>query len=144
MPIDVKKIELKGAKELEAVLKELPNNLARNGLRGGVRAAAKLLQKSAKDNAPVDDGDLRDGIIIKEDRRAPESVSMQVGTRKGIRHAHLVEFGTVHMKPQPFLRPAFDENVENIFQVMGNAMAKSLARQAKRASGKYSKSGFNK
>jgi HK97 gp10 family phage protein len=143
MPVE-SKFQLKGAQQLERTLNELPKNLARNVLRGGVRAAAKVMQTSAKQKVPVDDGDLRDGIIIKEDRLSPDSVTMQVGTRKGIGYAHLVEFGSVKMRAQPFLRPALDENAENIFKVMGNSMAKSLARQAKRAAGKFSKSGFNK
>jgi len=29
-------------------------------------------------------------------------------------HAHLVEMGTVKMRAQPFMRPAFDENVNTV------------------------------
>lgn len=136
------KTEMLGWNELEETLKSLPNNLARNVLRGGVRAAAKAYLQDVKELVPVGDGDLRDSLIIREDKMTADSVTYAVGTTKKGFYGHMVEFGTVRMRAKPFMRPPFDENHGKYIAIMGEAMAKSLARQAKRAAGKFGKSGF--
>lgn len=59
----------------------------------------------------------------------------QLGLRKGS-HAHLVEFGTEHAAPQPFLRPAFDaeasKTVDRIGAILSDEIQKTAKRVAKR------------
>ena len=54
-------IELKGLKELETKLLELPAKIARNALRGGVYAGAKVVEKAIKANAPLYTGKVSEG-----------------------------------------------------------------------------------
>jgi len=47
---------LKGGPELLQLLDQLPKNLERNVIRGGLRAGAKVIQQQAKANVPVKTG----------------------------------------------------------------------------------------
>lgn len=53
--------------------------------------------EGARAGAPVDTGALRDSIQAN-----PDSVTV------GVEYAGFVEYGTVNMPPEPFLRPAAD------------------------------------
>ena len=57
-------IRLKGGPELLRLLDELPKNLERNVIRGGLRAGAKVIQQQAKANVPVKTGQLKRAIGI--------------------------------------------------------------------------------
>ena len=57
-------IALKGGPELLRFLDELPKNLERNVIRGGLRAGAKVIQQQAKANVPVKTGQLKRAIGI--------------------------------------------------------------------------------
>ncbi len=57
-------IRLKGGPELLRLLDELPKNLERNVIRGGLRAGAKVIQQHAKANVPVRTGQLKRTIGI--------------------------------------------------------------------------------
>ncbi len=57
-------IRLKGGPELLRMLDELPKNLERNVIRGGLRAGAKVIQQQAKANVPVKTGQLKRAIGI--------------------------------------------------------------------------------
>lgn len=55
---------LKGGPELLQLLDQLPKNLERNVIRGGLRAGAKVIQQQAKANVPVKTGQLKCAIGI--------------------------------------------------------------------------------
>ena len=55
---------LKGGPELLQLLNELPKNLERNVIRGGLRAGAKVIQQQAKTNVAVKTGQLKRAIGI--------------------------------------------------------------------------------
>ena len=57
-------IRLSGGPELLALLDQLPKNLERNIIRGGLRAGAKVIQQQARANVPVETGQLRRAIGI--------------------------------------------------------------------------------
>ena len=57
-------IKLKGGPELLSLLDELPKNLERNVIRGGLRAGAKVIQQQAKANVPFRTGKLKTAIGI--------------------------------------------------------------------------------
>ena len=59
---------LKGGPELLQLLDQLPKNLERNVIRGGLRAGAKVIQQQAKANAPVRTGQLKKAIGIAKQK----------------------------------------------------------------------------
>lgn len=152
-------IEIKGAAELQRALKELPVKLERVVLRGALRAGAVEIQREAKALAPVESGRLRDSIRISGGAKRGGYVYSQVkvgGNKKGDAfYAHMVEFGTKphEIKPKsapslflagllrstvkhpgarakPFMRPAFDNKVEDATKAVGKYIAERLAKLA--------------
>lgn len=86
------------------------------------------------------------GRAMADARRAAPGGSfavMFVGPDAKQFHAHLQEFGTVNHGPQPFMRPAFEqksgEALEIIKNTLGDEIAKTAARIAKRALNKAAK-----
>lgn len=73
----------------------------------GMTEIAMMLEADAILNCPVDTGRLRASITHKVENDGI-SASATIGTN--VEYAPHVEFGTVHQKAQPFLRPALIEN----------------------------------
>ncbi len=105
------RMNVQGLADVERALDNLSKSVGRSVLRRSLRKAAAPMRDRAKELAPVDDGDLRDSIIIggmldksqrskhrkltKDERSAVElfvGPSYKLGA--GGRHGHLVEFGT--------------------------------------------------
>nr|WP_283258295.1 HK97-gp10 family putative phage morphogenesis protein [Pseudomonas sp. GX19020] len=97
--------------DLEKSLDNLSKAVGRNVLRRSLRAAAQPMADKARSLAPVDEGDLRDSIIVGSKLNGSErkkhrkltaeersSIELFVGPSylkgAGGRHGHLVEFGT--------------------------------------------------
>lgn len=122
-----------GGRELAAFLQSLPAKVEKNIMRAALRAGANEFKRVAKQNVPVDDGDLKASIRVStKTKRGTVYASLKAGGKKAP-HWHWVEFGTaphkikpknhralafggatVHevdhpgAKPKPFMRPAFD------------------------------------
>lgn len=92
----------------------------RPGVVQSVQAAADLIRDGAKERAPVDTGALRDSIETRIDDGGKTVLGY---VTVGVPYASYVEFGTgklgdpavAHnenwpgMRPQPYLRPSYDE-----------------------------------
>jgi len=104
--------------------------------RAALKEVAKFLRKEVKRRVPVGEGTLKRnvGTWVKTLGKRMKGQSkgtpiLQVGVydrtrarRKGYRyafHAHLIEFGTVKMAAQPFLRPSVLENIDQIRLIQG-------------------------
>ena len=133
-------VKIEGLREVDAALGQLGKATGRNVMR---RVAIKRLQPIAdemKANAPVDQSDLRDSIIVttKNPKRNRKRSEVEAHAGPG-RHpqAHLQEFGTAHHAPQPFARPAWDGGkdalLEGITDDFWTEISKAAARQAKKA-----------
>ncbi|MTH76316.1 HK97 gp10 family phage protein [Paracoccus aestuariivivens] len=104
-------MNIQGLADLEKALDNLSKSVNRSVLRKSLRKAAGPMRDMAKSLAPVDDGELRDSVIIggllnksqkskhrklTADERS--SIELFVGPSyklgAGGRHGHLVEFGT--------------------------------------------------
>jgi HK97 gp10 family phage protein len=133
-------VKIDGLRDVDAALGQLGKATGRNVMR---RVAIKRLQPIAdemKANAPVDQSDLRDSIIVttKNPKRNRKRSEVEAHAGPG-RHpqAHLQEFGTAHHAPQPFARPAWDGGkdalLEGITDDFWTEIEKAAARQAKKA-----------
>ena len=87
------------------------NQLKKTALEAG----ANMVKADAKLRAPVDTGQLRASIQhqVQEDYA-------DIGTN--VEYAASVEFGTARQRPQPYLRPALDENSEQIKNVIAEIL----------------------
>lgn len=139
-------LQLHGFKELDALLKELPDEMAKKVLEQTVRAGGKIVLDAAKQKVPVRTGRLRNSLVIKKDSGAFRrfgSVKYLVGAnlsaRRGLTapHAHLVEFGTVKMSARPFLEPAFQENKDAIITEWRGRLWVGIQKQSAILAGKH-------
>lgn len=145
---------LEGFSELEKTLEALKPATGKAAIRRSIKAAAQPMADLMQGAAPVDDGDLQASIAIstrldkrqaglhrkmfRDDRAAVEVfVGPSYDLGAGGRHGHLQEFGTAHHAPQPFVRPAWDQDrealLERLSDQMWNEIQKTLARAARRA-----------
>lgn len=81
----------------------------------------QLVENSAKDNCPVDTGQLRASITHEV-----SNLQGVVGTN--VEYAPFVEFGTSKQRPQPYLYPALATNREEITELIMNAIIEEVSK----------------
>lgn len=95
-------------------------------LHGLVEAAlqpgAHLVEAAAKERVPVESGELRDAIHVDTQ---PEGVYVIAGDNKTF-YGHLVEHGTSHSPPEPFLVPALEANRAAVVELAKHALKQGL------------------
>lgn len=96
----------------DEVKKEVAKVLATGGMK---------IEASAKRNAPVDTGRLRDSINtdISED-----GLTVEVGTN--VEYAEYVHEGARGRTPKPFMKQAYAQNKDSIFSSLGEALERGL------------------
>ncbi len=91
-----------------------------------IKYATRIVQRTAKTLVPVDTGTLRNSI---KTRYLPESESGVIYS--ALEYAPHVEFGTVFMREQPFLGPAFEIHREGINKRFKKYLQDQIRRKAK-------------
>lgn len=143
-----------GAEDIADALEALGRDM-RRVLVPAVRKGARHFQRAAKARVAVDEGRVRESIIVQRDkereRGSGRRVAFRIGPRKGRRTssvAVLLEYGapvavsggsipgkTIPARPaQPFLRPAYEENrrkAQGIVADDARAGLKKIARKKK-------------
>lgn len=147
-------IHVKGLADLQKFLEQLPSRLEANVMRGALRAGANVIKAEAKENAPVQDGDLKASIRVssKIDRKNGKVVvSVKAGDKRAW-YAHIIEFtgakahkiyarkgsslafaGGLYssvnhpgMQARTFLRPALDARAQDAVVAAGNYIKQRL------------------
>lgn len=133
-------IEFEG---LEEVLEEIESLADTGELEATLGKACALVERSAKELAPKDTGALRrsitskvegtEGIIYTPLEYAPyieygTGLFAENGGRADVPWNYKDDKGEWHstsgIKPQPFMRPALDQNRENIIRLIKEGMTK--------------------
>ena len=147
---------VEGLRDLLANMKELPQRISRNVLRGSASAMASEVRVEARNKAPVSTGPVAKGhpppgtlkrAIYQKQIRELSDAQRQVffvGVRQGKRYRkqgkrgdksqdayywRWVEFGTSKMAARPFLRPAFEVKKEAAVESMKQYMADRIAKE---------------
>jgi HK97 gp10 family phage protein len=162
------KIKVEGLKEIQAALQDLSKATARNVVKRVLLKRAQPIVEAARTRASVRTGRLRDSIIAQvrggkagkaafakamrggasraeagraareANRAAGSTVEVVIGPHDGAFYASMVEFGTEHSGPKPFMRPAWDATKGQVLDGVGDDMwaeiKKAVARRAKRLS----------
>jgi HK97 gp10 family phage protein len=150
-------VQVQGLDQLAKALRELPQRVARNGLRAAVYAGAKVIRDEAKLQAPVATGDLganqpprgtlKRSVIMKQipELSGAQKQTFFVTVRHGKKYRkqgkkgnlsqdawywRFVEFGTVKMSARPFLRPAFDMKKHEAVTAIKTRLAQRIAQAA--------------
>ena len=131
-------IEIQGAEELISRFEQIKNA---EQIQKAVYQSCLLVERDAKQKAPKDTGALRRSITSRVENNGGELVGV---VYTPLEYAPYIEFGTglfaenggrvdvpwnyqdekgewhktSGMKPQPFLRPALEENREQIFRIL--------------------------
>lgn len=152
-------IQITGLADLEKRLLDFPDKLARNVLRGAIRAGAVVIQKEARELVPVSEkphylyskrtaimkrmghhykasliqpGSLKKGIKVKIAPRKSRTqpVEYWVYVSKALWYWKFIEFGTSKMSAKPFMRPAFDKMKGEALERIREYLAKRIDREA--------------
>lgn len=127
--------QLRGGKELQDLLSQLPAKIEANVVRGGLRKGAVVLRDAIREAAPKDSGDLAASVRVSVRLRNGTVVATVKTGNKKAWYAHLVEYGTaaheIHAaeggrlaiggalltfvnhpgaRAHPFVRPALDSH----------------------------------
>lgn len=116
-------VEIKGIKELQSKFSLLDKDIQRI-LSNAVSQGAAVVERSAKQKVRVDTGRLRNSIREMKKVESPGRSESQVGT--DVEYGPDNEFGTARMAAQPYLRPAVDENQEEIKAAIEQAIEARL------------------
>lgn len=143
-------IEVKGLRELQRALLELPKKLDRIVLNSALMSGARLIVADAKLRVPVRTGELRRNIrarTVKPEGR--HTATVIVGVRKLTKkqlfklrkkksranasdpyYWRFVEMGTSKMSARPFLRPAFESKKVAAVDVFKTALFARIEKEA--------------
>jgi len=124
-----------GVDAVNDALNQLPQKLQDRALKNAMAAGAREIRKEAKRLVPVDEGDLRDSIVVarKVKKTKTGRGNVVVGLRGvGRFYAHLIEFGTSKQSAQPFMRPALDNANEKALEKIGPKLGKEIEKQARK------------
>jgi HK97 gp10 family phage protein len=139
------KANFKSVQQLERNLKLTVEKIERQAKREATSKAATVILKEAKRNTPRRHGHLRkalkrkvstykNGEMIIVTIGPDRNYVVSEGTRmiKPVKYAHLVEFGSMHNSPQPYIRPAFDSKKNEALTIYAREIGPAIKRVAKR------------
>lgn len=136
-------VRVEGLKELDEALREFSKATERNIIRRALFRAGQPIMDSAASRAPRLRGKLQASIgqgtkltrRQKGSHRAESGIEVFVGAGALVQ-AITQEFGTINHSPQPFMRPAWDENKNRSMNIFKEAMTEEIDKAAKRAARK--------
>ncbi len=91
-------------------------------VRSAMVQASELVMDTAKSIVPVDTGRLRDSIDYQITEDAEQITSI---ISPHTEYAAFVEFGTSRQSPSPYMRPAWDMNQGQVFQIFNGGMERA-------------------
>ena len=147
-------VKLTGFRELEAALGQFTKSTERGILKRVATQALEPFLEEAKRLVPVDEGTLRDSLVIgtslnrsakRAERKEPkDGVRVYAGTAS--RNAVPREFGALkdgsreRVRAQPYMRPAWDQKQDEVLDRVVDGLKpeidKTAARVARRAARK--------
>jgi len=110
-----------GKLDIEDNTQEAKRNIHKN-LVAALEASAPSLRATGRAEVPVDEGDLQRSVDTVVNY-ANLSLGLTAGG-VGAKHAHLVEFGTVHSKPDPFMRRTIRKERPSVLARVKTALGK--------------------
>ncbi|WP_300009690.1 HK97-gp10 family putative phage morphogenesis protein [uncultured Roseobacter sp.] len=147
-------VKLEGFSDLDRAFEDLSAATGKNVLLRAAIAAAEPMARAMRSLAPKDELDLSESIDVStklSDRQAKMHRKMFRNDRDAVEvfvgpgpdpAAHIQEFGTEHVTPQPFARPAFDQEWRGFIDKARVEIADQLERAAARAARKAARAGI--
>jgi HK97 gp10 family phage protein len=143
MAAEVKKVTVEGLSDSLEALEELKKATQTNIQKRVLIKAAQPILDSAKANAPVLTGKLRDkmdvGTRLSKTQRSVYEKGSKIEVYIGpppLVQAITSEFGTIHEAPRAFMRPAWDENKDNALEIIRKELSIEIEKARQRAARK--------
>lgn len=121
--------------ELDALLKrlkEMNEKVAKKELRKAARKAMNIVKKDAQDHAPVDSGLLERNFALSV-KVKNGTVVARVGVKGGAVenpttpfYFRFDELGTEKQPAKPFLRPALENNAQQVFDTLTDQLIQGI------------------
>jgi HK97 gp10 family phage protein len=141
-------IELDGFDQLQRKLDQLPDKLLKKVVRPAVTKSGRIVRKQMKANAPKEFGVLQKAFASKVKTYKAGNVVAIIGPKKNIvgtithpsgriekrvpaNYAHLVELGTTHSAPNPFMRRAYEQTKGQVDSKLQGEIWDGIKRLAK-------------
>lgn len=115
-----------GEKELMRKLTQLSTAMATGILEKAVLDGAEVYEEGMRRRVPTRTGRLKKSITKETTKKSPVMVTVDVGPGKGGFYGLFLEFGTRKMAARPFMRPAFDEDKEEVVAVVSAKLKASI------------------
>jgi len=125
-------VQIKNGDEITRALASFPRTISVRVVRVATRKGAMRLVEAFKRKAPVWTGTMRDtakAVLNDDTASGGRTVSYYIGTAAF--YIHMLEFGTVHIRPREDLKEAFEESAQRAVEItlheLGVAINKALA-----------------
>lgn len=148
-------VDVQGLAQLQKRLKELSPKIQKKVARRAVRMGANVIRDAARSNAkrlddPATSNSIAKNIATQESQRLGKKeggVVFRVGVKGGSKskkgkevgakgnaggdtwYWRLIEFGTVKMRAQPFMRPAMSSNTDKAIQKIQQELKNGLDKE---------------
>jgi len=150
-------VRVDGLKELRAALVDLGDRTGKRVLNRAVNSGARVIRDQARQNVPVDTGQLKASIVTAK-RRARKGTAVYVvalsskrkkyaDNKKNRRlgrageaykaegagyYGRFLEFGTSKMRPRKFMTPAFESRKRDALDAIKAALGDGVEQEVKR------------
>lgn len=137
-------VRVEGTDAIKKKLRQLINTTRRSVVTAALEAGGEVIAEEARRLVSVRTGNLRESIGVSPGglnysalSLSKGGITVQIGPRQGHGephdgfYGHMVEFGTVKMAPQPFMRPAFDSMAGEAMQVVIEHLSGEFQRLAR-------------
>lgn len=92
-----------------------------------LREAGTYLAEEMKKEAPVRTGELRDSIKCSNVKTKQGQKYVEVGPDETTNwRAKFIEFGTIHIKPNPFMSRAYEKNKNRVQEIIAQKLKEGL------------------
>jgi len=119
-------VEIKGLDSLMHKLDRMGGNVL-DALEKATKQTSLAAQADARDNAPVDTGNLKQSISTEHERSA-EAATSTVYTN--VEYGLYQEMGTVKMAAHPYMMPALNANKSTFEQLARKELETAIKRTA--------------
>ena len=136
------KVKIDGLKDLEKTLLNLGTKTAGKVLRETLKEIAKPMFNDIKNSTPVKTGALKESVRLTSgvgrSKRSKYSARARIiiggkstKKRKTAGHAITIEYGNSSRAARPFIRPAFDKNVNQALSKFKQTLSQRILKAAK-------------
>lgn len=121
--------DIEGLDELLSKLDGLDSLVkSKNAIARSLRAGAEPIRARAEELAPYETGRLKESMMITVGDQTATGAIAKIGpSRKGF-YGTFDEFGTSHMAAHPFLKPAYDEKIDEATRIVGETLAAEIEK----------------